>query len=226
MANRNTSNRVLLVEGESDKHVVRRLCNRYPSFKIVKDIDHLLKFRSPESESSEWQTIDILNKVDVKQLLVSINLEIKAPGRQAVGILVDANNNLRSRWDAVGYRLGMANIRFPRSPEPAGTIIEGKPRVGIWLMPDNESSGELEDFVVQMIPDGDPVWPLSQQYIDGIPEGDRKFTEKKMLRAKLYAWLAARKNPKQMGSGIESHDLDVNGTLCQSFVDWLTALFK
>ena len=226
MANRNTSNRVLLVEGDSDKHVVRRLCDHYSSFKIVDDADDLLEFRSPESEYSEWQTIDILNKFDAKRLIASITLEIKAPGRQAVGILVDANDDLRSRWDAVGYRLRMANIQFPQSPEPAGTIIEGKPRVGIWLMPDNESSGELEDFVVQMILDGDPVWPLSQQYIDGIPKDDRKFTEKKMLRAKLYAWLAARRDPKQMGSAILSRDLKVDGPLCQDFVDWLIKLFK
>lgn len=226
MANRDTSNRVLLVEGESDKHVVRRLCSRYPSFKIVDNIDYLLEFSSPESESPEWQTIDILNKGSVKQLLDSISNEIKAPERQAVGILLDANDGLRSRWDAVGHRLQGANIQFPRSPESAGTIIEGKPRVGIWLMPDNVSSGELEDFVVQMIPDGDPVWPLSQQYINGIPEANRKFSQKKMLRAKVYAWLAARKNPKQMASGIESHDLDVNSALCQGFVEWLIKLFK
>lgn len=226
MANRDTSNRVLLVEGESDKHVVRRLCSRYPSFKIVDDDDDLLEFRSPESESSEWQTIDILNRVNVEKLLDSINVEIKVSGRQAVGILVDANDNLRSRWDAVGYRLRMAKIQFPQFPESAGTIIEGKPRVGIWLMPDNESSGELEDFVVKMIPDGDPVWPLSQQYIDGIPTDNRKFTQKKMLRAKLYAWLAARRDPKQMGSAILSHDLKVDGPLCQDFVDWLIKLFK
>lgn len=226
MANRNTSNRVLLVEGDSDKHVVRRLCSRYPSFKIVDNIDYLLEFSSPESESPGWQTIDILNKFNFEQLRDSIGLEIKAPGRQAVGILVDANDNLRSRWDAVVHRLRMADIRFPRSPDPAGTIIEGKPRVGIWLMPDNESSGELEDFVVQMIPDGDPVWPLSQQYIDGIPKDDRKFTEKKMLRAKLYAWLSARRDPKQMGSAILSRDLNVDGSLCQGFVEWLIKLFK
>ena len=204
MANRNTSSRVLLVEGDSDKHVVLRLCDRHPS----------------------TPSFDILNKLDVRQLLDSINLEIKAPERQAVGILVDANNSLTARWDAVGHRLRMANIQFPQSPEPAGTIIEGKPRVGIWLMPDNVSSGELEDFVVKMIPDGDPVWPLSQQYIDGIPKGKRKFTEKKMLRAKLYAWLAARRDPKQMGLAIHSRDLNVDGTLCRDFVDWLMALFK
>lgn len=226
MANRGTSNRVLLVEGESDKHVVRRLCNRYPSFKIVDDIDHLLEFSSLESESPEWQTIDILNRGNFEQLRDSINVEIKVSGRQAIGILVDANDDLRSRWDAVGYRLQMANIQLPRSPKPAGTIIEGKPRVGIWLMPDNESSGELEDFVVEMIPDGDPVWPLSQRYINGIPKGNRKFTKKKMLRAKLYAWLATRRDPKQMGSAILSRDLNVDGALCQGFVEWLIKLFK
>ena len=30
-----------------------------------------------------------------------------------------------------------------------------------------------------MIPDDDPIWPRAQRYIDGIPEADRKFSEKK-----------------------------------------------
>ena len=63
-------------------------------------------------------------------------------------------------------------------PDRDGTIIletEDLPRVGVWLMPDNESAGELEDFVARMIPGDDPVWPLSESYIEGIPLVDRKF---------------------------------------------------
>ena len=99
------------------------------------------------------------------------------------------------------------------------------PRVGVWLMPDNESPGELEDFVAQMIPDGDPVWPLSQDYIDGIPVSDRKFTAGKTLRAKIHAWLAAREDPRQMGAAIGTYDLDIGGDLCTRFTAWLDMLF-
>lgn len=87
------------------------------------------------------------------------------------------------------------------------------------------STGELEDFVMQMIPEGDPVWPLATRYIGEIPKADRKFQENKTRRAELYAWLAARENPKQMGSAIGSYDLNVDGIRCKNFLDWLKILF-
>ena len=92
-------------------------------------------------------------------------------------------------------------------------------------MPNNESQGELEDFVVQMIPEEDPVWPLSKRYIEGIPEGYRKFSEKKKLRAQLYGWLAARKEPRHMGVAIRAKDLTVDNSLSRTFAAWLTRLF-
>ena len=200
-----SDSRVLLVEGQDDEYVVSRLLERHKS---------ALSF-------------SILNKQTISKLLPSISLEIRASGRQVVGILVDANDNMTARWDAVRGQLSKADISPPPSPDPAGTVIvtDGKPRVGIWLMPDNESSGELEDFVVRMIPDGDQVWPLSQSYIEDIPEAERKFSEGKKLRAQLYAWLAAREDPRQMGLAIRAHDLEVNGELSQKFIAWLTKLF-
>ena len=92
-------------------------------------------------------------------------------------------------------------------------------------MPDNTSSGELEDFVVQMVPAKDTVWPKSQRYIDAIPQQDRKFSEQKTQRAKLHAWLAAREDPRRMGSAIGARDLEIDGVLCRAFLAWLQALF-
>ena len=199
-------NRILLVEGKDDEHVVMEIRDRHPS---------ALSF-------------GIENKGGINNVLKSISVEIKAPGRQVVGILVDANSTLMDRWKSVRDRImrARANIQVPTRPNPDGTIIEGTPRVGIWLMPDNESSGELEDFVKQMIPTGDPVWSLSQQYIDGIPQANRKFVDHKKLRAQLYAWLATREDPRQMGLAIGTGDLNVDGILCKKFVDWLMALFE
>ena len=198
-----SDSRVLLVEGQDDEYVVSRLLERHKS---------VLPF-------------SILNKQTISKLLPSISLEIRAPDRQAVGILVDADDDIATRWDAVRGQLSKADIHPPTAPDSAGTIIDGTPRVGIWLMPNNESLGELEDFVVRMIPDGDEVWPLSQRYIEEIPEAERKFSAKKKLRAQLYAWLAARKDPRQMGLAIRARDLEVDGELSNTFVAWLTKLF-
>ncbi len=202
------NDRVLLVEGQDDKHVVKHLYLR--------------------SHSHSELPFHIENKSNVNELLDSIRPEVIASDREAVGILVDANECLADRWQAVASRLKQAGLEVPRDPESAGTIINGTtrtPRVGIWLMPDNKSPGELENFVSEMIPDDDPVWPRSQCYIDGIPEGDRKFIKKKIIRAKIHAWLATREEPRKMGLAISTQDLRVDGPLNTRFAKWLQQLF-
>ena len=197
------TDRVLLVEGQDDKHVVLHLWERHQA---------TLPF-------------SIENKGGIDPLLESIAPEIKAPGRRAVGILVDANDDIEARWEAIQNRLQRAGIESPPSPSPDGTIIQVNPRIGVWLMPDNSSVGELEDFVVQMIPEGDQVWPLSRRYIEEIPQEERKFSDGKILRAQLYAWLAAREDPRRMGLAIRARDLKVDGALSQRFIAWLNNLF-
>ena len=198
--------RVLLVEGQDDKHVVQHLCVQcqpMPQFHIV-------------------------DKGGVQELLDSIVQEARVSGRKAIGVLVDANDDVNGRWNAVADRLRREDIKVPRTPQQAGTLIDGTirtPRIGIWLMPDNQASGELEDFISKMIPNGDPVWPRSQRYINGIPESDRKFSEGKIQRARVHAWLATREDPRRMGAAIGARDLRVDGALSTTFAEWLRRLF-
>ena len=196
--------RVLLVEGQDDNHVVRHLCDPDPSI----------------------PSFCILRKGNVEQVLKGIRGEILTEGRVAVGILVDANDDLPSRWQAISDRLRSTGIQPPESPALSGTIIDSRPRVGVWLMPDNQSAGELEDFIAEMIPSDDPVWPLSEAYINGICEGDRKFKPGKILRAKVHAWLAARERPRPMGLAIGAGDLTADAPEARQFVSWLRELFK
>ena len=161
-----------------------------------------------------------------EKLLPSIRSEILVEGRTAVGILLDANSDPRAKWQAVSDRLRAAGVPPPKAPAPYGTIIDGTPRVGVWLMPDNQSPGELEDFIARMIPSSDPVWPLSETYIDGIPTEDRKFAAGKVLRAKVHAWLATRASPRRMGTAIGAGNLYLNEANSQRFAGWLRNLFS
>ena len=207
-ADEDTAPRVLLVEGPDDKHVVMHIRQR----------------------SGATPQIDVLDKDGIDNLLGSIDEEIDVEGREAVGIVVDANDSPANRWRAVRDRLARVGLDAPAAPNPAGTIIEGdlaedRPRVGVWLMPNNVSPGELEDFVAAMIPERDPVWPLSRAYIGGIPEEHRKFAPQKTRRAEVHAWLAAREEPRWMGQAIGARDLDTGVETCRTFTDWLRRLF-
>ena len=103
--------------------------------------------------------------------------------------------------------------------------MDGRPRVGVWLMPDNDSPGELEKFVQKMIPDGDPAWSLAREYVRGIPDEARAFPPGKRIRAELHAWLATREEPGFMGSAIGRGDLKADGPLCGAFLAWIESLF-
>ena len=194
---------VLLVEGRDDRSVVAALCER-------------VRFE-PEFLIKEKQGVDTLIR--------SLDTEAMTTGLLAMGVIVDANDSVESRWQAVSGSLAEAGIRLPAAPEQSGTIVDGEPRVGIWLMPHNQSPGELEDFVEKMIPPADLVWPRAQSYIDGIPESDRKFAPGKILRARVHAWLAAREEPRQMGQAVMARDLNVDVAICQEFLCWLRRLF-
>ena len=198
------SKRILIVEGENDKHVVR----------------HLQYRKLPAAE------FDISVKCGIDNVLKAVGPEIKVSGRVAVGILVDADINLHDRWRAVSDRLARVGIDAPEFPPHEGAIIGQAPRVGVWAMPDNRSPGALEDFVKEMIPEDDPVWPLARKFIRGIPEDERKFASGKRSKAELQAWLATRETPGPMGTAIRIGDLKTDGKLCVDFLKWIKNLFK
>ena len=204
----NAADRLLLVEGRDEEYVVKHL----------------------RSATKPMPWFGVEDKRGVDNVLKSISVEIKNSGRKAVGILADANSDPHARWQAVADRLKEADVVLPDDPDPNGTIVQenhsaGLPRVGVWLMPDNIRPGELEDFIGDMIPEGDPVWPLSCEYIAGIPQ-PRKFSDGKVRRAEVHAWLATRQKPRPMGLAIRAKDLDIESDTCRRFVRWLRCLFE
>ena len=199
--------KLLLVEGVDDKHVVEHLCG-----KLVPDLVPDRDFRCQDTRG-------------IDPLLKAISPALRPFERTALGIVVDANDNPVTRWRAIGHRLRGADVQLPDQPAQGGTIINGEPRVGVWLMPNNSTPGELEHFVAKLVPKGDPVWPLAERYINGIPSEHRRFSPRKELRAKLHAWLATRQEPRKMGAAIGTAELDAGGALAGQFADWLRTLF-
>ena len=199
--------KLLLVEGLDDKHVVEHLCR-----KLVPDLAPDRDFRCQDTRG-------------IDPLLKAISPALRPFERTALGIVVDANDNPVTRWRAIGHRLRGADVQLPDQPAQGGTIINGEPRVGVWLMPNNSTPGELEHFVAKLVPEGDPVWPLAERYINGIPSEHRQFSTGKELRAKLHAWLATRQEPRKMGAAIRTAELNAEAPIAGQFADWLHTLF-
>ena len=215
---------VLLVEGQDDKHMVGQLCDQCPLF-------------SADRSGHDWsvtlisnsQTFAIKETGSQSELLDAIHLEVAVSGRKVLGMVLDADRDLKKCWANIEEKFSQTRVQLPVVPDPAGTIVHEQdlhPRIGIWLMPDNKSRGELENFALRMMSRHDAIWPLSRSYIDNIPEGDRKFRPSQTDKAKLYAWLATRREPGRMGAAVGAGDLEINGPLCRDFFKWLVRLFE
>ena len=129
----------LLVEGRDDLFVVANL---------------LLKHG--------WENrIKIVDKSGYENLRDSIYSEVNVPERQVLGIIADANGDPCDRWKSIYRQLDKADCKVPKKNSISGSIFPGPRniRVGVWLMPDNQRSGELEDFIYDMIPVSDPIIP-------------------------------------------------------------------
>ena len=196
--------KLLLVEGDDDESVIWHLNDR----------------------SNHHVAFEITKKNSVEQVLGSLATEAVAEGRSSLGVVVDADSEMVSRWQSIGDYLSDAKILLPEEPDPAGTVVMPRqpehPKVGVWLMPDNASPGELEDFVSDLIPAGDGVWPHAQNYVAQVPDADRP---SKPSKAEVHAWLAVRAEGKRMGTSIRAGAFDLQRTAAQTFLKWLERVF-
>lgn len=212
--------RLLLVEGVDDKHIVSHMCAQ--SGLLVEPSDgSVIVYLGERSDLSDHFVIREKNGVD--ELLSSISPEAKVPGRQVLGIVVDANANCIRRWQAIRNQFEEPGVELPRDPVAEGAVVDGEPRVGVWLMPDNSRSGRIEDFIADMIPEDDPVWHGARDFVNNVPESLRP---QPPIKAQVRAWLAVRA-PKtsQIGSAIGTGHLDVSSPAAEPFLKWLTRLF-
>ena len=201
----------LIFEGADDKHVVMNLLFNH---------EHQ---GEPLCEHFKEKV-----KEGVDNLIATLNEELKATDLVRLGIILDADTDLARQWGRVTHVLDEHGCReVPATPVATGTIVEtndGK-RIGIWVMPDNQSAGALEDFVGKLIGEEDNLWPKAQADVNGIPANDRRFKETYLSKAHVHTWLAWQEEPgTKMGETFKKKYLDPEHPQAQVFVEWVKRL--
>ena len=203
--------KVLLVEGKDDEHVLKHL-----------------------SSNSGGPRFDNIVQYDgIPNLLESLPVQIKARGGDAtIAIVVDADLDLSARWQSLRGILTRLGYNVPPTPSSKGTIINGPtnpplPRIGIWVMPDNEANGILEDFVAFLVPPNSPLLGHAKRSIAAIGPADRQFKEVDLPKALIHTWLAWQAEPgRPMGTAITAKYLDHNSSHARDLVSWLIDTFS
>jgi hypothetical protein len=162
------------------------------------------------------------------RVIETLPVQLKATGIERVGIVVDADLDVESRWNSIrNVLIGAGFQNVPSAPNEEGTILRQTelPSVGIWLMPNNRVPGLVEDFAACLIPDGDALSLRALQVIDNIPPAERRFSEAHKSKAHIHTWLAWQSDPgTPMGLAITKRYLDASAPTAIRFLDWITRL--
>ncbi len=184
---------------------------------------HLLRYYGLDTQ------VTIQQKEGIDNLLEALEVELMRRAETRLGIVVDADIDIAIRWQSLRHKLIKAGYTYvPLHPTPGGTILkqEGRPMVGLWLMPDNTIPGMLEDFTSLLIPAGDILWPMAQDIVQQVITKDQRFPQTQEMKANIHTWLAWQEEPgKPMGQAITKRYLDAAAPHAQRLMDWLCRLF-
>jgi hypothetical protein len=197
----------LLVEGPNDLHVVGN---------IWKDI-------------SQTTTPYIVSTDGFTNLLPQIPVRLKE-GNEVLGVIVDADLvSFEDRWKQVKHRFEESGYKLPSLPPIDGIVVEqtGLTKIGIWIMPNNQSLGKIEDFLQHLVPVDDALLVEAEGILDSIEsQAKNLYAEKDRPKALMHTWLAWQKTPGMpYGQAITAKALTTDSELCQRFIDWLKRLF-
>ena len=203
--------KILLVEGPDDEHVLKHICGN-------RDIPELDEVKPHDG------VIELLESLGVRPKL--------SEEGDVIGVVIDADTDISARWQSIRDRItrvGYQNV--PDRPAPDGTILNPPPetllpRLGVWIMPDNQTSGILEDFLRFLVPQPNLLFDHARDSVATIPEGERRFKQLYEPKAIIHTWLAWQKEPgRPFGTAITDRFLDPNVPEANVLVTWLKRLF-
>ena len=210
MTRPSNAKRVVVVEGETDRHFVSHFLDANGlklNVEVTKRVGTLLKDIGPRLKGEP----------------------------ERIGFVFDANGNPDDRWGEVRSKIvdvvSELEKHIPKKPSSGEVWATNLGSfVGMWMMPDNKSAGELEDLIFKMIDDGD-CWKHAREYVEKLPAKERRFPKNKTKKAMVHAWLAVQKKPGGPPGAVIKKAMDdgyinTNTPEAQSFRDWLQRLAR
>ena len=156
---------------------------------------------------------------------------LKDVNLQTLGIVVDADQDLQARWQGISDKLKSVGYdNMPKNTGAEGWIYEQNelPKIGGWIMPNNQLIGELEDFVAYLIPDDDQLKDKANEILDELEKLEiNGYNKDDRSKAFIHTWLAWQKEPgRPMGLSITANVLKYDNEIIQAFINWLNKLYQ
>ncbi len=197
---------VLLLEGSDDCHIIDKFC------KDNDDIKTNFGFYNCGGDSKVLSKLNALLKSEVP-------LEV-------IGIILDADKDVDARYQQIKKKVENF-YKLPLSMPNNGLVhTEKKPRLGIWIMPNNQDNGALEEFYLELATD------IDKNFIDDIikqadSKGLTSFKTQHRNKAIMRTYFAWQDKPGMpLYSAINKIALNNNEYVAKAFKVWLIKLFS
>ena len=214
MTLRRTHPRVLVVEGKDELRI----------------LPELLELAGiPWPRGAEPVRIEELDGIANILAAGFVEATVKASGVQVVGILVDANGDPVARWAQLRARVAATYPSFPVELPVTGVVHAeaGKPRIGVWIMPDNVRSGMLETLLLALRVGDAALHDHAREATHQARALGAPFREPHREKAELHAWLAWQDPPgRQLHDAVRARALPPAPAVTDAFVVWFRALFE
>ena len=205
---------VLLVEGTDDVGAVRGLMEKYK-------INPNFEFEIGPS---------------ITNLLSKFDLYLKnATAYGVIGLVVDADKDVNARWQQIRDRLtktGKYKCNKMSLTED-GIIVEAEElgldaTVGVWIMPDNKYNGALENFLLEMVDEGDELMKeVERELVYLEKEKMKRYRDIDRNKAKVHTFLAWERIPgTSLHTAVVSSIFNYRVDLARQFMDWIRKLYK
>ncbi len=205
----------LHVEGKDDKNA----------------IIHLLVRHGIDYDAKDWPaTFPSIEAIGSnEELLAGAETAVRLSNNLSIGFVLDANSSLQDRWTAIKARLERVYMDVPNTI-PAGGFVgnakESRARVGVWLMPDNQRNGTLEEFLLTLIGKIDKLLSLAERSSDRAKKLGASFPNVNRNKAIIHTWLAWQKSPGlPYGSAVRARFFNHDSSAAIDFVAWFRNVF-
>ncbi|MEM6379779.1 MAG: DUF3226 domain-containing protein [Bacteroidota bacterium] len=210
----------LLVEGKTDMYVFTEICRKLglPTIKYHETRIKYEKF----IETGSWKN-DFLRQVEA---ILPLN-----DGKLNFGMIIDADQDIKAKWDALSGILRNGGFKdLPKQFPTDGLVVEqlDLPKIGIWIMPDNQSKGYIEYFLLDLIVDPNNLMRDVRRVLDKLEMENRTlFSPIHRKKAELYTWLAwQEKAGLPFGTAIRANYFNLDHPNVEAFVKWAKKIFE
>lgn len=215
---------VLLVEGFADRDFFNQVCKLLNLHKNPK-----IQVATPQDYQAQRNT-----KEDVFKLLPSFLKKIEDSDNhlEHLAIVVDADKLEHGS----GYEKTIEKVKeivkkhdFSLAENKENGLIfnhpDGLADFGLWIMPDNQKEGILENFIKHCIKiEEQQLFSHAVQVVENIPS--KKFKSHHYAKAEIATWLAWQNPPgRGLYCSIEDNLLDTTHPLFQELERWLKQIF-